>query len=564
MGGTTDLLIRMAGEAGQGVETAGNTLLGALSNAGVHVLSTQSYMSRIRGGLNWHDIRVSERECFAGREDADLLVSFTDTASEILSGSLAPGGIHLHNGNTPGAAAIVSLDAEKLATELTGSTLAANSVMAGAVFALIGCPADGLCAYLDKTFGPKGREIADANLKCARAGHAYILHAGLQERLHAPVPSAAIAGQIWSGAAAVGLGAATAGVKFVAAYPMSPSTATFAWLAEQADRYGILVEQAEDEIAAINMVCGSTYAGVPAIATTSGGGFALMAEGVSLAGMMEIPAVVVIAQRPGPATGMPTRTAQQDLQFALRAGHGEFPRAIYTPGTVEQGYALMRTALQTAHRYQTPVLLLTDQFLQDMQKLVPVFAATDAPIDRCLAQDAGADYQRYRIPASGGVSPRAIPGGKARVVVDSDEHDAAGHLSEDIRVRVSQQDKRMAKFSAMQAEAIPPAYYGPGDAKLLLICWGSSYGPVREAVDALNVAGRSAAMLHAAQIWPLALDAWKPLLCGRSRICCVEGNQTGQFAALLREAGLLAQAETLLRYDGMPFTGAEIVQRIAP
>ena len=345
---------------------------------------------------------------------------------------------------------------------------------------------------------------------------------------------------------------------------MSPSTATFAWLAEQADHYGILVEQAEDEIAAINMVCGATYAGVPAIATTSGGGFALMAEGLSLAGMMELPAAVVIAQRPGPATGMPTRTAQQDLQFALRAGHGEFPRAIYTPGTVEQGYALMRTALQTAHRYQTPVLLLTDQFLQDMQKLVPVFADTDAPIDRCLAQDAGADYQRYRIPTSGGVSPRAIPGGQARVVVDSDEHDAAGHLSEDPQVHVSQQDKRMAKLSAMQAEAIPPAYYGPADAKLLLICWGSSYGPVREAVDALNAVGQSAAMLHAAQIWPLALDAWRPLLCGRSRTCCVEGNQTGQFAALLRETGLLAQAENMLRYDGMPFTGAEIVKRLGP
>ena len=287
-----------------------------------------------------------------------------------------------------------------------------------------------------------------------------------------------------------------------------------------------------------------------------------MAEGLSLAGMTELPAVVVIAQRPGPATGMPTRTAQQDLQFALRAGHGEFPRAIYAPGTVEQSYSLMRMALQTAHRHQTPVLLLTDQFLQDMEKLVPAFAESDAPIDRCLVWDAGADYQRYRIPADGGVSPRAIPGGKARVVVDSDEHDAAGHLSEDLRVRISQQDKRMAKLSAMQAEALPPTYYGPDGAELLLICWGSSYGPVREGVDALNAAGRSTAMLHAAQIWPLAPDAWKPRLCGRSRICCVEGNQTAQFAALLRETGILAQTETMLRYDGMPFTGTEIAERI--
>ena len=557
-----DVLIRIAGEAGQGVETAGNALLGGLSGMGVHLLSTQSYMSRIRGGLNWCDIRVSEQECFAGKAQVDLLVSFTDVARDVLSATLTPGGTHLYNGEDAATADIVSLNATKLAGELTGSTLAANSVMVGAVFALLGYQVDALCVYLEKSFGPKGRDLADANVKCARAGHTRIGKAGLWERLHAPVPSGSVTGQLWNGAAALGLGAATAGVKFVTAYPMSPSTATLTWWAEKADFYGILVEQAEDEIAAINMVCGAIYAGVPALVTTSGGGFALMTEGLSLAGMMELPAVVVIAQRPGPATGMPTRTAQQDLQFALRAGHGEFPRAIYAPGTVEQGYSLMRMALQMAHRYQTPVLLLTDQFLQDMEKLVPVFAESDAPIDRCLAQNVGAEYQRYRIPADGGVSPRAIPGGSARVVVDSDEHDSAGHLSEDFRVRISQQDKRMAKLSAMQAEALPPTYYGPDGAEFLLICWGSSYGPVRESVDALNAAGRSAAMLHAAQIWPLAPDAWKPLLCGRSRICCVEGNQTAQFAALLRETGILTQTENLLRYDGMPFTGTEIAERV--
>lgn len=559
-----DLLIRIAGEAGQGVVTAGSTLIGALSGIGVHLLATQSYMSRIRGGLNWYDIRVSERECFAGREQADLLVSFTDTAREVLSGSLMPGGLNLHDGEVSDAAHTIPLHAAKMATELTGSSLAANSVAAGAVFALLGYPPDSLCGYLEKLYGHKSRELADANTKCARAGHECITQAGGWERLHAPLPSRSVSGQLWSGAAALGLGAATAGVKFVTAYPMSPSTATLTWLSEHSEQYGLLVEQAEDEIAAVNMVCGATYAGVPALTTTSGGGFALMAEGLSLAGMMELPVVVVIAQRPGPATGMPTRTAQQDLQLALRAGHGEFPRAIYAPGTVEQGYALIRVALQTAHRYQTPALLLTDQFLQDMERLVPGFSKTDKPIDRCLELDASADYQRYRISATGGVSPRAIPGSQALVVVDSDEHDAAGHLSEDFQARISQQNKRMAKLAAMQAEALPPEYYGPDIAELLLICWGSSYGPVREAVDALNTSGHSAAMLHAAQIWPLAPDAWNPRLSGRRRICCVEGNQTAQFAALLRETGILAQAETLLRYDGMPFTGSEIAERIGP
>lgn len=556
-----DLLIRFAGEAGQGVVTAGNMLMGGLAAMGVHLFSTQSYMSRIRGGLNWMDVRVGDQECFAGREQADLLVSFTDVAREVLSPSLAPGGMQLHNGDAADGANFVALNVGRLAGDLTGATVAANSAMAGAVFALLGYPDDALCRELQKTFSQKSREIAAANVICAQAGHARMRETGLGGRLRAPVPCAAVSGQIWSGAAALGLGAASAGVKFVSAYPMSPSTATLVWLAENADRHGMLVEQAEDEIAAINMVCGATYAGVPALTMSSGGGFALMVEGLSLAGMLELPAVVVIAQRPGPATGMPTRTAQQDLQFALRAGHGEFARAIFAPGTVEQSYALMRAALQTAHRFQTPVLLLTDQFLQDAQKLVPCFPENDPPIDRHLATDAGADYQRYRI-TSKGVAPRAIPGGAARVVVDSDEHDAAGHLSEDFQVRLAQQNQRLAKAAELQAEALPPVYYGAAQAPLLLICWGSCYGPVREAVDALNAAGRPAALLHAAQVWPLAVDAWKSLLRDRSRICCVECNQTGQFAALLRETGILAQVKSLLRYDGQPFTGAEIVERV--
>jgi 2-oxoglutarate ferredoxin oxidoreductase subunit alpha len=352
-------------------------------------------------------------------------------------------------------------------------------------------------------------------------------------------------------------------VKVVTAYPMTPGTATFTYLAAAADEYGIVVEQAEDEIAAVNMICGATYAGVPAMATTSGGGFALMVEGLSLAGITELPICIVIAQRPGPATGLPTRTAQQDLKFALSAGHGEFARAVFAPGTIAQCYELTRRALAAAHEFQTPALILTDQFLQDMQRNLPPLDDAYRPIDRRLAEGAGGDYRRYAVTESG-VSPRAVPGGDAFVVVDSDEHSDAGKISEDLRGHVDQQDKRMRKHDGLADAALPPEYYGPAEADTLLVCWGSTYGPCREAVDAINADGRRnpAAMLHFAQVWPLAAGEAAKQLKGRKRVVCVEANQTGQFASVLREQGLAGECELLSRYDGLPFTAEYIIDAL--
>jgi 2-oxoglutarate ferredoxin oxidoreductase subunit alpha len=301
---------------------------------------------------------------------------------------------------------------------------------------------------------------------------------------------------------------------------------------------------------------------------TSGGGFALMAEGLSLAGILELPLVIILAQRPGPATGLPTRTAQQDLLFALHAGHGEFPRAIFAPGTPEQAYDLTRRALETAHTYQTPVLLMTDQYLADLVMDTPPLDDSVRPIDRHLADDAGEDYVRYAV-TDDGISPRAVPGGEAMVVVDSDVHTEDGHITEDLEAHLRLQDKRMRKLDGMRAEALAPDRYGPDDASHLLLCWGSTWGPCREAVDMLNANGDGGvAMLHFPQVWPLDPDAVRKAIGledeggGPDRITVVEGNQTGQFRTVLAEAGLALEAESLTQYDGLPFTAADITERI--
>lgn len=548
-----DLNIRIAGEAGQGLETVGDLLTHAFAGMGLYVFATQSYMSRIRGGLNWFDVRIADRELFSGTEKANLLVGLTAEAVEALGEGVAEGGLVLSDGH--GRPGVVSLELTAAAREVGGSKLMANSVAAGCVFAVLGLGLEHLFSAVESEFQRKGQEAVGRNVACARRGAQ--LGAGL--RLSAPSPANA-PGRLYSGSEAVALAAATAGVKLVCSYPMTPSSATFAFLASVADEYGIVVEQAEDEIAAINMVCGAAYAGVPAMTTTSGGGFALMCEGISLAGMMELPVFVMLAQRPGPATGLPTRTAQQDLKFAINAGHGEFPRALFAPGTAVQAYDLTRRALETAHRFQSPAILLVDQYLADLRKNAALLDGTPRPIDRCLLENPPADYVRYAV-TPGGVSPRALPGSSAFVVCDSDEHTEDGHVTEDLNARVRQQDKRWSKQQGMRAAAALPEYYGPAGAEHLLVAWGSTYGPCREAVDVLAERGASAAMLHFGQVWPLDAGRVRRFIGPARRITSVEANATGQFASVLREAGIVDECDLMLRYDGLPFTGEEIAER---
>ena len=554
-----DLSIRVSGAAGQGIETVGGLLTSAFAGMGLHVFTTETYMSRIRGGLNWMDIRIGDHELFSGKDIPDLLVVLDPQGLTFLQEQANEWTLILLNG--PGTPGTVAIDFAREAKALTGEAVMANTVAAGAVFALLGYDEARLHSLLESRFRRKGQDVVDANIKCARRG-AELAEPYAGAKL--PPKGVGAPGFVCSGSEAIGIGAATAGVKFVAAYPMTPSTATFTYLANAADEFGIVVEQAEDEIAAINMVCGATYAGVPAMTTTSGGGFALMAEGVSLAGMLELPAFIMLGQRPGPATGLPTRTGQTELRFAIHGSHGEFARAVYAPGTPRQAYELTRLGLETAHQYQTPVILLIDQFLADMRKNIQPLDRTLRPIDRHILTDPPPDYLRYRI-TPGGVSPRALPGSSAYIVVDSDEHGEDGHITEDLRVRVQMHEKRLRKLEGMKREALPPERYGPEKAEHLLICWGSTYGPCREAVDLLNRAGEPTAMLHFAQVWPINDEAARAAIAsvGAPRVTVVEGNGTGQFAALLREVQALGECELMPKYNGLPFTGEEIARKMS-
>jgi 2-oxoglutarate ferredoxin oxidoreductase subunit alpha len=324
---------------------------------------------------------------------------------------------------------------------------------------------------------------------------------------------------------------------------------------------GLVVEQAEDEIAAINMGLGASFTGARAMVATSGGGFALMTEGVSLAAMTETPIVIVIVGRPGPATGLPTRTAQEDLEFVLHSGHGEFPRAVLTPGTVDECFHLTRKAFDLAERSQGPVFILSDQFLADSYRAVEPFdvkslASVAGPGD---LESTERPYRRYEL-VEGGVSPRLIPGaGPELVVADSDEHDEAGHITEDLALRSRMVEKRLAKLALLRADVAAPVLSGGDDYETLIVSWGSTAGAAAEAADILRAEGTRASALHFPQVWPLVEEQFLPALEKATRVVCVEGNATGQFARLVRRETGFAM-ERLGRYDGLAITPEYIVR----
>jgi 2-oxoglutarate ferredoxin oxidoreductase subunit alpha len=326
-------------------------------------------------------------------------------------------------------------------------------------------------------------------------------------------------------------------------------------VAAQARKMGLIVEQAEDEIAAINMAIGASFAGAPAMVATSGGGFALMEEGVSLAAMTETPVVVVLAQRPGPATGLPTRTEQGDLELVLHAGHGEFPRAIFAPGTIEECFYLTRRAFELAERYQGPMFLLTDQFLADSYRAVVPFEIKNlAAVHGGTGTASTLPYERFAFTDSG-VSPRLLPGaGKQLVVADSDEHTEGGHITEDLSLRIKMVEKRLTKGTWVESEVIAPEVKGEERPDFLLVCWGSSKGSVQEAARHLTSKGKKVATLHFSQVWPLVPEQFMEYLENAHEVVCVEGNAFGQFARLIRRETGFYIPRRILRYDGLPIT----------
>jgi 2-oxoglutarate ferredoxin oxidoreductase subunit alpha len=339
---------------------------------------------------------------------------------------------------------------------------------------------------------------------------------------------------------------------------MSPSTAIAVLLAQHSKEFGIIVEQAEDEISAMNMVIGAWYAGARGLASTSGGGFALMVEGLSLAGMIESPLVIHIGQRPGPATGLPTRSEQGELLFALYSGHGEFPRIILAPGAIEDCFYLAQKAFNLADRYQVPVFILTDQYILESHYNIPSLDPARNPLEKHFIETKQG-YKRYQL-TEAGLSPRGIPGfGEGLVVLDSDEHDEEGHITEDLDLRTTMVNKRLKKLDLIEKEIIPPELLGSENYKTLIVGWGSTYHAISEALGRLGT--KDVAFLHFKQIYPLHPESIAYFKKAKKTVI-VENNGTGQFGQLIRLQTGFDMDHKILKYNGLPFSVEELEERL--
>lgn len=537
MGGTT---IAISGEAGQGIQTFGDLLSGSFFRAGFFIYTDRSYHSRIRGGEYIYRIRISDEPLYSMREKIDILISLSSITTLNMKQLILTDTSIIADSQDD----LKKLKAEKHpfreAAAKAGEKRATNVVILGAVLSQFGIEKEIPEKLIKKAF--KGNEsVMAANLEALALGYEIDL------KLKVPVLKRNDNTEklIMTGTDGAGLGAISAGCKFLSAYPMTPGTGVMTFLAKRSEKYNIIVEQAEDEIAAINMAIGASFAGARAMVTTSGGGFALMQEGVSLAGMTETPLVIVNAQRPGPATGLPTRTAQEDLYFVIKSGHGEFPRYVAAPRTPLEAFSLVEKAFYLADKYQVPSFILLSQQLTDSTVTIDRPVHEEAYEERFIVKNPGKGYRRFEFTESG-VSPRTIPGKSATIKADSDEHDEEGLLTEDLEIRKKMVEKRMKKGELLALEIEEPLTYNL-EADTLLIGWGDSWGAIDEAVRENGNLG----YIHYNELWPLNTKLFSAM--GPKRFISVEGNYSGQFAELLSsKTGV--KIRSLGRYDGRPIS----------
>lgn len=566
-----DYSIKIGGEAGQGIQTIGDTLARVFSRSGYYVFTHQDYESRIRGGHNFFQIRFSDRPIYSSREKIDIVVALDKESINQHEKELSDIGQIIYDSESlkekHEKPYFLDIPFNRLALEHGGSRIMANTVATGAVLGMLGLELDIFIGIIKETFKRKGEGVIKANIDSAMAGHDYAVKQCLKcsftvTKLTAPKV-------LMSAIEAIGFGAIASGCKFYAAYPMTPSTGIMNYLASKEKEYSIVVEQAEDEIAAINMALGASFAGVRAMTGTSGGGFALMVEGLSLAAMTETPIVIALGQRPGPATGFPTRTEQADLNFALYTAHGEFPRVIFAPGSPEQAVYLTNKAFDLTEKYQIPCIIIFDTYLADSEWTYEGLDLSRIKYkDYRLRSDSLKEIVQYKRHAftETGVSPLAIPGASRHLVVtDSDEHDEEGHIVEDAETRIRMVNKRLfKKLPLIRKDIEPPYFYGAENPDVIITGWGSTYGVMKEAVDAL-AADCKIAMLHFSEIYPFPsagkFNYMKKLRDAQVTIC-IENNATGQFARLMKTETGYTFNSLINRFDGRPFLLEDLVRKI--
>jgi len=572
---TSTLNWKIAGLAGEGIATTGLLFAKLAMRHGLNTFAYGEYPSLIRGGHNTLQVAVGLEPVTVQQRQVDVLLALNDDAIKLHLAELDVNSVILadkthaqikwENYNLTATVIDVPLKTISLAT--TQGSIAENMVALGASSALFGFKLEVLQTLIAEIFGRKGEVVVQKNQAAAAAGYSAITaQPNNLPKLNFPNITPDQPKQILvSGSEAIGLGALSAGIQFYAAYPMSPSSTLLHFMAEHEKNFPLVVKHAEDEISAINQAIGASFAGARAMTASAGGGFALMVEACSLAGVAETPLVVMEAQRPGPATGLPTWTGQADLQFVLHAGHGEFPKVVIAPGDMQECFDYTRLAFELAEKYQTQVYILADKLILESAMNVTSFQAqhTNQRLSMIAQEALPADnsYQRFADTPEG-YSPRSIPGqAHGLQLTNSYEHDEHGYATEDAEMTIKMVNKRQRKLAGLILETPPPQLLGPAEAETTFVSWGSTKMVVENVLRQFNtpVNPNSVNAIHLSTLMPFPTDAFLQLTQAAKNLVMIEGNLSGQGQALIREKTGLDIPESIRRYDGRPFYAEDII-----
>ena len=563
--GQFEFSLAIGGAAGQGIATPGSILARLFTRRGLWLNAYNAYQSIIRGGHIYLTIRLSDQRIYSHGDHLNLLLCLNqDTMNRHLR-LLGDGGTVIYDSDKikPGEAAdgvqLCPMPVKKLSNRSRNKVIQ-NTIALGVITYMLGLDFEVLETALKLQFGRKGEAVVNENVTAARAGYDYAV--ANFEALPQALPTGEKALALWTGNDALAMGGAAAGVKFYTAYPMSPATGVLHWMAQNARNLGIMVRQAEDEIAVANMAIGAAHVGARSMCATSGGGFALMTEAVGAAAMMEIPLVFINVMRAGPSTGVPTKTEQGDLWQVLGASQGDFERLVVAPTDALDAFNSIPEIFNHCERYQCPGIVISDLLISE-----GTFSADPDEIDLHPEIDRGDvitngaapddEYLRYEDTESG-VSPRALPGipGYAHVVA-TDEHDQDGVLISDEftnpHKRRRMVEKRARKIANLAAKIPAPELEGPADADVTLIGWGSTQGVIKEAIEQLAEKGVTANQLAVRWIVPFHSQAVIDAVNGAKRSIIVENSFSGQFYRYMRSETGLSVDGHIRKYDGEPF-----------
>ncbi len=565
----------VGGEAGAGISRSGFLFAKTCLRGGLYVFGANDYQSLIRGGHNFYTVRAEAEMVYSQADTINLMIALNKETILLHKDELAAGAGIIYDGDQFNVTTqelerdditLYPVPLAKIVKELEGPAIMENTVALGAAIALLDYDQELLNQVLLDTFKQKTAEL---NIEAAKQGHSYAKEHYDSFGYSLKKTSSAGKKRIFlTGNDAIGLGAINAGCKLYAAYPMTPATSILHFLAPLDREHKMVVMQTESEIAAVNMVVGASYAGARAMTATSGGGFCLMTEGLGMAGMTETSPVIVLVQRPGPSTGLPTYTAQGDLRFAIHASQGEFPRVVIAPGNVEECFCMTIESFNLAEKFQIPALIISDKYLAESQETSEPFDQNRIRIDRgnIITEYGGTEeYKRHKI-TKDGVSPRTVPGTKGAIVrTNADEHNELGYTTEDPALTTKMADKRFRKLDALNKELEnieTVKFYGPEEADATILAWGSTKGPIREAMKILGKEGVKVNYLQVVYLSPFPAAKVQKTLEGAKKTIIVENNQTSQLSSLIREHLLATVDHTILKYDGRPFNPEALTQSI--